>query len=137
MYIKCHYCGEVCETEFEPEIGQHVRCPFCGEKFAYSCDVPEEETARLAPLSSSEQTAAAKIIDGTTDREKANGDSLWLEFWLMGVVLLLLMFFMELINLIKASSVAVISCVIWTIFVIKWACIILFTCSVYSIGSRH
>lgn len=43
MYIKCHYCGEVCETEFEPEIGQHVRCPFCGEKFSYSGDGENEQ----------------------------------------------------------------------------------------------
>ena len=36
MQIKCPHCEGVCETDFEPEIGQHVICPFCEVKFSYS-----------------------------------------------------------------------------------------------------
>ena len=35
MEIVCPNCGQVCETEEEPTIGQHVLCPFCNEKFTY------------------------------------------------------------------------------------------------------
>ena len=36
MQIKCPECGNVCEVDTEPAIGQHIVCPFCSEKFAYS-----------------------------------------------------------------------------------------------------
>lgn len=36
MEIQCPNCGAVCEIDFEPEVGRHIVCPFCGEKFAYS-----------------------------------------------------------------------------------------------------
>lgn len=36
MQIRCPNCNNVCELDAEPEIGQHVACPFCSEKFSYS-----------------------------------------------------------------------------------------------------
>ena len=33
---ECPKCGNVCETEGEPVIGQHLQCPYCAEKFPYS-----------------------------------------------------------------------------------------------------
>jgi len=33
--IKCPICGNVCESDFEVAIGQHIICPFCENKFAY------------------------------------------------------------------------------------------------------
>ena len=36
MQIRCPSCNEWCEVDFEPEIGQHLICPFCEVKFSYS-----------------------------------------------------------------------------------------------------
>ncbi len=36
MQIKCPICGEICESDVMPDIGQHVLCPFCSKKFSYS-----------------------------------------------------------------------------------------------------
>lgn len=35
MLIVCPKCGERCEIDFEPEVGQHIICPFCNQKFSY------------------------------------------------------------------------------------------------------
>lgn len=35
MLIVCPKCGERCEIDFEPEVGQHIVCPFCNQKFSY------------------------------------------------------------------------------------------------------
>lgn len=35
MLIVCPKCGERCEIDFEPEVGQHIICPFCEQKFSY------------------------------------------------------------------------------------------------------
>lgn len=35
MVIRCPKCGESCEIDFEPEVGQHIVCPFCNTKFSY------------------------------------------------------------------------------------------------------
>ena len=35
MEIQCPNCGETCAIEFEPEVGQHIICPFCNTKFSY------------------------------------------------------------------------------------------------------
>lgn len=35
MTIKCPHCGEVCESDEEISVGQHVECPFCANKFYY------------------------------------------------------------------------------------------------------
>jgi len=40
--IRCPHCGETCEIDFEPEVGQHVICPYCNEKFSYSGEVGED-----------------------------------------------------------------------------------------------
>ena len=36
MLIKCPNCGQSCELDEEPAIGQHLLCPFCESKFSYS-----------------------------------------------------------------------------------------------------
>lgn len=36
MQIRCPNCGNVCETDEEPAVGQHLLCPFCSKKFSYS-----------------------------------------------------------------------------------------------------
>ena len=36
MQIRCPNCGNVCETDEEPTVGQHLLCPFCRAKFCYS-----------------------------------------------------------------------------------------------------
>ena len=35
MEIQCPKCGETCAIDFEPEVGQHIVCPFCNTKFSY------------------------------------------------------------------------------------------------------
>ena len=35
MDIVCPICGQVCEAEGKPAVGQHVLCPFCNSKFTY------------------------------------------------------------------------------------------------------
>lgn len=35
MKLICPYCNHECETESELQDGQHVVCPFCGQKFSY------------------------------------------------------------------------------------------------------
>ena len=36
MEIKCPNCGQTCEVDEEPAIGQHLLCPFCDMKFNYT-----------------------------------------------------------------------------------------------------
>ena len=38
MNIKCPHCGEVCESDIDIHVGQHVECPFCSNKFYYGMD---------------------------------------------------------------------------------------------------
>ncbi len=35
MQIECPVCGECCECEISPVIGQHLLCPYCESKFSY------------------------------------------------------------------------------------------------------
>jgi len=35
MTIRCPKCGEHCEIDIEPVVGQHIICPFCLVKFSY------------------------------------------------------------------------------------------------------
>ena len=35
MQIVCTNCGNACEVDVEPAIGQHILCPFCAAKFSY------------------------------------------------------------------------------------------------------
>ena len=35
MTIKCPYCGEICESDSDIPVGQHIECPFCANKFHY------------------------------------------------------------------------------------------------------
>ena len=39
MQIRCPNCGNVCEADEEPVVGQHLLCPFCSKKFSYSYSV--------------------------------------------------------------------------------------------------
>ena len=36
MEITCPSCGQKCEVDDEPTIGQHLLCPFCDVKFSYA-----------------------------------------------------------------------------------------------------
>lgn len=45
MQLQCPHCKQVCETEQELAVGQHVICPFCNVKFAYQ---PPQGTMRSA-----------------------------------------------------------------------------------------
>jgi len=36
MEITCPNCGQTCEVDEEPAIGQHLLCPFCDMKFNYT-----------------------------------------------------------------------------------------------------
>ncbi len=36
MNISCPNCGNECQIDVEPVVGQHMLCPFCQTKFAYS-----------------------------------------------------------------------------------------------------
>ena len=49
MQIKCPICGEICESDVMPDIGQHVLCPFCNGKFQYSGEhlAPQPQTKVL------------------------------------------------------------------------------------------
>lgn len=50
MKMNCPYCGETCETESDLQEGQHVLCPFCGQKFSYrsaTATASEESTVNL------------------------------------------------------------------------------------------
>lgn len=50
MQIQCPHCGETCETESDLQEGQHVLCPFCGQKFSYrsaTATASEESTVNL------------------------------------------------------------------------------------------
>lgn len=50
MEITCPKCGERCEIDFEPEVGQHIICPFCEVKFSYGesqDDVGRRESTEL------------------------------------------------------------------------------------------
>lgn len=44
MEIVCPNCGQICETEDELVIGQHVLCPFCNVKFTYGTSVSTTES---------------------------------------------------------------------------------------------
>ena len=35
MIIKCPHCGEICESDSDIPVGQHVECPFCAKRFYY------------------------------------------------------------------------------------------------------
>ena len=43
MQIKCPCCGNTCEIESEPIVGQHMVCPFCSGKFPYADDGKRNE----------------------------------------------------------------------------------------------
>jgi len=43
--LKCPHCGETCETDCDLQIGQHVRCPFCDEKFSFGVETDNAEGA--------------------------------------------------------------------------------------------
>ena len=36
MEIICPNCGQTCEVDEEPAIGQHLLCPFCDVEFKYT-----------------------------------------------------------------------------------------------------
>ena len=48
MQIKCPKCGETCEIDFEPAVGQHIVCPYCGVKFSYAVRQESVSTTIMA-----------------------------------------------------------------------------------------
>lgn len=38
MTIKCPHCGEICESDGDIPVGQHIECPFCANRFCYGKD---------------------------------------------------------------------------------------------------
>ena len=38
MIVKCPHCGEICESDGEVPVGQHVEGPFCAKSFSYEGD---------------------------------------------------------------------------------------------------
>ncbi len=58
MKICCPNCGNECETDVEPSIGQHMLCPFCEEKFSYPGPAQQETAEEPAEL-----PAKKKAID--------------------------------------------------------------------------
>ena len=50
MKMNCPYCGETCETESDLQEGQHVLCPFCGQKFSYQSKMAARSQASAANL---------------------------------------------------------------------------------------
>lgn len=47
MTIKCPLCGEVCESDVEIQVGQHVQCPFCDGKFYYGDEQNADDAGSL------------------------------------------------------------------------------------------
>lgn len=43
MQINCPCCGNACEIESEPIVGQHLVCPFCSGRFSYADDGKQNE----------------------------------------------------------------------------------------------
>lgn len=48
MEIQCPNCDEVCEINFEPAVGQHIVCPYCGVKFSYAVRQESVSTTIMA-----------------------------------------------------------------------------------------
>ena len=48
MRIWCPCCGNECEVDGNPAIGQHMRCPFCSEVFSYSGNQHNENDSECA-----------------------------------------------------------------------------------------
>ena len=133
MQIQCPNCDNVCELDAEPEIGQHLICPFCGERFSYSDDDKERENERLLVISNSVQKKSSA-------RRDAIMDDFWMMLWFMGMVLLLILFVADLIDGIKFSSEAKGWSddlgKLWLFFVVRWLCRVLFAVSIFMIGNR-
>lgn len=62
MIIKCPHCGEICESDSEIAVGQHIECPFCAKKFTYGQDtdslgnLPNEDRLSRTTSESKEET---------------------------------------------------------------------------------
>lgn len=80
MQIQCPNCNNVCELDAEPEIGQHVVCPFCSEKFSYSGSDEFPEGGDIAVTDADEQSvmrdSGLKII-GTSPPNGSGSAAQW------------------------------------------------------------
>ena len=73
MQIKCPHCGGACEIDCEPENGQHLRCPYCMEKFNYSPIFQVGQAASKSGLSgSSSYKPPCTERSGLQKRQKIN-----------------------------------------------------------------
>lgn len=89
MKMNCPYCGEICETESDLQEGQHVVCPFCGEKFVYvraaseSVDELESRTIKsICPFCGTVENVDQKYLGyictcANCKREFKVGDPRW------------------------------------------------------------
>ena len=76
MQIKCPECGNVCEVDTEPAIGQHIVCPFCSEKFAYS---GEEEFCEAEDIEADDAqpevlAGGLKVLGASTAKSHATAE---------------------------------------------------------------
>ena len=76
MIIRCPNCGESGVLDSEPEVGQHVECPFCCTKFSYGVD-QNKATSENAPENVQQQGVSASSCvtnNAITKSEDSSGE---------------------------------------------------------------
>ena len=115
-------------------------CPYCGEKFSYPDNAKECESAKVLPIPKTTQKKFSAKLDNIMNKESDIANSWWVILWLMGTVLLSILFVSELMEVIEASSGYKLGSgvlgKVWLFFAIKWACRVFFTSCVFIIGKR-
>ena len=97
MLITCPICKQICETEQDLAVGQHVVCPFCNTKFSYAepfrKELPKARQPRILKIASSIYFVLGAILMlGGSASCRAH---LWSAIWgVGGVGLLLAAYFM-------------------------------------------
>jgi len=64
MIIKCPLCGGECESNVEPDVGQHVECPYCSNTFQYG--VRKERPTRIS-IPDGANVAARRVASTASD----------------------------------------------------------------------
>lgn len=76
MIIRCPNCGESGEVDSEPDVGQHIECPFCCTKFSYGVDhikaTPEDTPGDVQHQGAFASSCVAN--DATTSPDDSSGD---------------------------------------------------------------
>ncbi len=77
MIIRCPNCGESGEADSEPDVGQHIECPFCCTTFSYGADnikaMPEDAPGNVQQLGA--VASSCVTDDATTDSSDSSGDT--------------------------------------------------------------